>query len=410
VDAILLYLVAMVTLQHLKLCAYRGAVAGVCVALGLLAMSPARAGAAQVAFAGLAYSGDFRSIEARFPNSRRFEESLKRTNSSINELLVKSLKESPPKHFDLVFDNLLSLKGSDQVIAVALVITEETVSSEGFGQFRKLFIQFSGQAMFFDFKSMTVLRAYPITFAYIDAIDRESTDSEMNARISAVYFGAKGKPGIVARFTEQLSKASLPTPASRYIQVARVHLSPQTLEALPDKLKSSQGTAATWVADYLSEALSSKTGVPILPYAKGYTIGNILSMRIADGTVFELKLPKPDYELSIDVTDMKKVLYGNTPAGASYIYGVYVSLTLEEPLSGRVYLRSNFKNGEVKVVPASQEHVDDFPAYTDSLRGLFTKLSTIVAGASNAWLKASAAAPDIEKQLSDTREVLRLCK
>ena len=79
-------------------------------------------------------------------------------------------------------------------------------------------------------------------------------------------------------------------------------------------------------------------------------------------------------------------------------------------LSGRVYLDSEFKNGEVKLVPASQQGVDDFPAYTDSLRGLFTKLSNAMAAGGDPWLADAASAKDISQQIIAAKEVLNSCK
>ena len=64
--------------------------------------------------------------------------------------------------------------------------------------------------------------------------------------------------------------------------------------------------AEAWLADLVSEALSTRAGVPLIPYAKGYAIGNVMSMRVSDGDVYNLKLPKPDYEISVALTNLVK--------------------------------------------------------------------------------------------------------
>ncbi|MFX5602638.1 hypothetical protein ABTD90_19000, partial [Acinetobacter baumannii] len=91
---------------------------------------------------------------------------------------------------------------------------------------------------------------------------------------------------------------------------------------LPDVLKSAPGALENWAADLAGEAISTRAGVPILPFSKGYAIGNVMSFRVSDGAVWDLKLPKPDYEISVDLTGFKKVRFSEVEGGATtYVYG-----------------------------------------------------------------------------------------
>ena len=123
-----------------------------------------------------------------------------------------------------------------------------------------------------------------------------------------------------------------------------------------------------------------------------------------------MKLPSPDYTIVLELTGLKKVKYADVPAGTSFIYASYLNAKIDEPLSAHAYLDGKFKNGEVKVVPATQQVVDDVPAYTDSIRGLFAKLAEAIGGGSNAWVKNAASAPDIDSQILATMKVLQSCK
>jgi hypothetical protein len=71
---------------------------------------------------------------------------------------------------------------------------------------------------------------------------------------------------------------------------------------------------------------------------------------------------------------------------------------------------AELKNGEIKLVPVTQTYVDDFPAFYDSVNGLFVKLAEALDGRGNTWIKTAAAAPDIDKQVASTRELVKLCK
>lgn len=375
--------------------------------LGILG-GAGQAFAVTVSLAGFAYSGDAQSVPERFRYSQQVEASLGKPG--MNALIRQVVAAQPPKAFDLDTAQLQELKGRDQAITVALVMNGETVSTEQFGGYTKLFVQLRAQAMFFDFKSMTVLRAYPFSVAYVDLLDHAPTDDELASRVRTLYLGAGTTSGIVSRFADALGRAALPTQVPRFLQVSQVTVSDEARKALPAALSARPGVAETWVADMLGEAISSRTGVPILPYAKGYAIGQVMSMRIADGSVYELKLPEPDYAIVAELSRFGRFEHAKVAAGTSYIYASKVQLKIHQPLSGRVYLESEFKNGEVKTVPATQQTVDDFPAYSDSLRGLFTKLSNVLAGSGDPWLKDAAANKDIDTQITATKEVLNLCK
>ncbi len=364
----------------------------------------------RVTLAGMAYSGDAQTIPARFPYSSRFEKALKDTGDSPYERVKSAISQNPPQNLQLLNGQLEELKGRDQAVVVSLVVNAETVSVEQFGTLRKLFVLIRGQALFFDFKSMTVVRSYPLSFAYLDTFDHQPTEEEKLARVKLVYEGTPAKPGIYRRFADVLAKAVIPENVPRYLQVTRVNLGPELLGNLPDYLKSSPVVADTWAADLVSEAISTRIGVPVIPYAKGYAIGNVMSMRVSDGTVYTLNLPKPDYEINVEFTGLKKIKFGEVPAGASFIYGSYATVKIEQPLLGTVYMNTALKNGEVKVVPNTQSIVDDFPAFYDSLNGMFVKLSEAVSGKGNTWVKTAAAAPDIESQILKTRELMNLCK
>jgi hypothetical protein len=56
-------------------------------------------------------------------------------------------------------------------------------------------------------------------------------------------------------------------------QVSRASLSAEMAAVLPDYLKSTPGAKETWAADLVSEAISTRVGVPMVPYTKGYAVG-----------------------------------------------------------------------------------------------------------------------------------------
>ncbi len=382
---------------------------GACVVLSL-SVCAVHAQPTPVTLAGLAYGGDAASLEQRFPYSRAYERELERSGERAFGRIQANIAAQPAQNLQLETGLLDQLKGRDQAVVSSLVVNSETVSVEQFGQLNKLFVLIRGQALFFDFKSMTVLRSYPISFAYIDVFDHAPTQADVYARVRQVYEGAAGKPGIFGRYAGVLASATLPTQVPRLLKVTQVKLDAAVLDSLPAYLKSEPGMAETWAADMVSEAISTHAGVPLIPYAQGHAVGNVLPMRVADGTVFNLKLPEHDYAIHVDLTGQKKVKFGAAAAGESFIYGTYAKLRIEQPLVGKAWLDTALKNGETKVVPTTQTWVDDFPAFYDSWNGLFTRLATAIAKQDMSWVKAAASAPDIQAQITQTHQLLAQIK
>ncbi|WP_035882824.1 hypothetical protein [Cupriavidus metallidurans] len=362
----------------------------------------------KVAFAGFAYAGEARQIDSRFPLMRKVEAELASNGRSPSKVIAQSLAANPPANFAITTDGMASLKDSDQALATALVVTSESVSSERFGSIYKVVTNLRGQALVFDFKAMTVVRAYPLNISHLDVLDHMPGDAEKRERIKRLLAGGE-RPGLLDRYVRALSSAQLPSSGTRYLQIERVELTPGARAQLPEALRG-DGVAEGWVADMFGEALLDRAQVPILPFTKGYAIGNAMSMRFSDGEVFNLQLPKPDYTIDLSVKDFKRVEYGSSAAGTSYIYASYSHVSMAEPMSGRRYLDADFKNGEVKAVPVTQSRTDDFPAFAESLRGLFTKLADVAGGKDSDWLAAAASGDNVKGQIESTRGVIKSCR
>lgn len=362
-----------------------------------------------VAFAGFAYAGAESGMSARFPYSHRYVRSLEESGTPVFQRLSQALKSANPTTLRVV-DQIQELKGRDQALAVALVVGSETVVIEQFGQLHKLLVLIRAQAMFFDFKSMNVVRAYPLSFAYVDALDHAPSEDEIRGGVRLVYEGVAEKPGVLARFVDSVAKASIPSYVPRFLQVTSAQIAPDVLDFLPPYIKSESGAAEMWLADIVSEAISTRAEVPVVPYAKGYAVGGVMSMRVSDGAVWDLKLPVPDYEINVELTGLKKIKFSEVPGGAtSFVYGAYAQVRMEDAL--KKGLNTAIKNGETRVVPASQKHVDDFPHFYDAINGLFTKLALVMGGHGDGkWFKGAASAKDAEQQALTARGIINKCK
>jgi hypothetical protein len=362
-------------------------------------------------YAGLAYAGNSINITSRFKYSKRYEARLRSQGSDINAKLLEAVKGGRYPLFDLNTAGNTEIKG-DSTLVTTLTVTGETISDETFGSVHKLLVQIRAQAMIFDFQSKMLLRAYPLSFAYLDALNHAPSEADIDERVVYAYDGAQGKDGIIARYVQALSHATLPRNNGLFLQITDVKIDPEAAPAISKVLSQDPDAAAaadTWLADHLDEALNTYAGVPVIPYSVGYAVGNVMQIQVADSN-FSLKFPEPNVTISVELTGVKRVQYAQSNVGTSYIYGAFANLKITTQGSPHSTLEASFKNGEVKEVPITQGYVDDLPAYNDAIRGLFNKLSDELGGKDTPWLKSATAAPDIKTQLTAARGLLQKCK
>jgi hypothetical protein len=367
----------------------------------------AKAKASIVYYEGVAYSGNYQKIKTSFPY---IYGAIKSYGSNIiQKQFFDQLKNKSFTNFKLHFSSAVNTNHFSTATTVALVFNSENISVEKYyGGLYKLMIYIRAEAMFFNYKTKTVTRVYPIDMAYIDALNHRPTRKEKLIDTEKLLFSRKHK-NINYYFYRKLKKASLPTDIPRYIQVTSISIKPGASNFLHLHFHWSDEYAKTKIADEFTNTIAKKDDVPMLPYRIDYSIDRS-RITFMNGNSYNLKIPVADYDVKITLNGFKRILYGSNSIGKSYIYGAFVHIKILEPLSGDIYLNSNFKNGVIQVIPVSQESVDKVAGYKTALLDLFNKLGDVLNGAKYSWIKEAASAPDIIEQIHKTRRLLNSCK
>ena len=357
--------------------------------------------------AGFAFGGDFSTAKERFPVAFNAINRLAANDASgiqsFSRKVVQIARATKTGGVTLNTDTLANLKNSDQAFVVALVLTGETTLVEKFSSYSKIFVNLRAEAILFDFKAQTVIRSYPINVSIFDAKTTTPTPADLENLVSTLLFADDGK-SLAYQFSKKLEALSIPAPGTKTVQIRKTEIAPAALDLYPEALRSGN-IAQSMITDSFSAALSSKTGVPLIPSKISHATG-VMKVRFEDMYDYELKLPEADYVFDVTLKRLVKIQHAKNNVGASYIFGAVIDLSFSEPILKDNFLVSEFKNGEVAVVPAGSESSDDFPAYQDAIRGLFTKLSDAIINPESAWLRSSSNAKDIQGQLKKTRAVL----
>lgn len=361
--------------------------------------------------AGFAFGGDFSTAKERFPVAYNAINGLAAADASgiqaFSRKVVQVASATKTAGITLNTDTLANLKNSDQAFVVALVLTGETTLVEKFSSYSKIFVNIRAEAILFDFKAQTVIRSYPINVSIFDAKTTPPTTADLESLVSKLLFADDGK-SLVYQFAEKLQVMSIPSPGTKTVQIRNTEIAPAALDLFPEALRSGK-IAQSMITDSFAAALSSKTGVPLIPSKISHATG-VMKVRFEDMYDYELRLPEADYVFDVNLKRLAKIQHAKNNVGASYVFGAVIDLSFSEPMLKDNFLVSEFKNGEVAVVPAGSESSDDFPAYQDAIRGLFSKLSDAIVNPGSAWLRSSSNAKDIQSQIKKTQDILEGCK
>jgi hypothetical protein len=375
-----------------------------------------------VHFIGTAYAGQFASISQRFPYVTEIDGfgSKSQAVDAITSKATTMLAGDQPMHYALTTGQISNLQAKDQAIDLALLINRETVLQTSYnanGQMvYKVLAQVRAQALYFDVVQSAIVRDIPLSFAYISTFDHQPSRDEIKQCVQLALYGADGHSGLVKGFVSTVVSSPYPTTGTKFFRVnSPVVIDNKAIQALaldaPDAHSQVQDLQNS-IADTFAETFSAAQGVSFIPYAADYLVGNRIPLSLSNGDAFSLKLPTADYVVGLQLLGAKKILFGQSVAGKSLIYGTLFKIQLIEPISGRHYLDAEFKNGVVVKVPATQtsDTQDDRIAYDDSIRELFENLSQAISTGPTDWTSKATSSPDINAQLQATKELFQSCK
>lgn len=356
----------------------------------------------RVHFAGIAYTGNASDSARRLPYAHALIE--RRGLVEFNAVLMRALKALPPAHFDLREGELGSLDGSDNAVVMAISIDRETVVDESIAGRHKLLYELAAQALFFDFKAREVLFSYPITLQSIELYPASPTSTQTQAIADQVLLGEQAT-GLAATLARELAPLTLPSGSSRRLQVTEVRISDVLAAKFPDHRAD-----AEVIGQEFTKVLASTLRLPMLPHRAGQAVGGTMAAQIADGTVFNLTIPAPDYAITLEVDDFRNKTLKETPAFRQQLYGAFFNVHVVEPLSANVYLDQPLRFGATKSIPASQTTVDEWAVSYETLLGGFSAFSQAVGDGNPTWSREQSGGKAFTTQLKALKELIQQCR
>lgn len=318
-----------------------------------------------VTYGGFAFAGNFDSSSKAYPYSQRFDKGAGEAESAFERIAVGLIKKKSASLQGLrVNFGIADKSKSPQVLALAL--TEERVLIERMGEIRKLVIQLGFELLVLNYENKQVVCSLPIFIDLIDAKKSDFQDNDIVARLKSMVEGSDSQLAeVMNRKLEQLHVRS--NNAST-LQIIEVKIGEKAYPFLPKSFRTTPSIYSQAVAQQFGGLLSTRAGVALLPFSKDAANAK-MSLRFSAGDDVNFTIPKPTYGIALEVKGFKKVLDKQTEAESVWIYGAWLDVKVYEPEFGKLYFKSTLKYPVTKLVPASQNVVDEFPIVSEALKG-----------------------------------------
>lgn len=328
-------------------------------------------------YAGVSYLGGKQYIEEAYPQALKLNDT--EGGNRLNHRLLELTQTLSPKYFDLSFEKANQDKGQYKVVSLAL--DREYVSVEDLGAHTKITVEASGQLLFMDYQTLTLIASYPVDSQVSTTVDQYD-ESQLTGLIEQLYFfsdvGDANGNGLLEQAAIKLSNAN----PAEFADGARFQVTDVLLSDKANKLVDSESIFKQFLGQYFTSRLSYQYKLNVIPFVKGYAIGNVMVGRFSNGDVYNLTLPLPDYEFVLAVNDINKLEKGRVN-----IYGSELGIGFSQPELGRSYLNDYFYYVVQKLISKNQKTVDDWSAYEDAMIVLIDDIVDQLGNPDKKWIK-----------------------
>ena len=337
---------------------------------------------------------------------------------------MEAAKATSPPNYTIQFEGAQDVnKGHGLVLALA--IDRESVLIDHIGDQYKVLVDINAQLIIFNYeeKARTVSATFPMAVTGVDVSKEKPSPERISKLVERLILGPPLKDGttLIAEFKEALASYPVKKHYKLRVGVEEVEIGPDAEEFLPTWAQKNPDSLKLSLAQMFSRHLSKNQKLSVVPYGikdkatgkkkKDGAIGGTMTVQFANGDIDMFKLPTPDYAIKLDLTGFKKVLYSETAAEESWIYGAYVTVEGVMQKFGKVYLDVPFKQGLTRQIPTTQTLVEDWPTYYEVLDALMAGLTMEMdKKPSKKWLKSHTKDKKARKQLQAFAEKLEKCK
>ena len=363
----------------------------------LLIFNNVSANEKKVFYAGFSFSGNYidKSTGIKFTNyliNEKNENGL----DIISDSLLRSIKKIQAKNFNIDYNFADLEKGLEESVVMSVVLDHENFFSE-YEPISKTYlnnIQMFFQVIFYNFKTKKLIASIPYDVSVPFFTKNELTEKEIINHIRNFY--TKGLKSIdseqtINAFTQVekiLNNFELKEKYKLRIGVTSVIFKDESFFAIPNDYKKNIKPLENIFAQLFSSRLALHNDIALVPYVEGLAIGAKMKQQFVNSDViYDIELPKPDFNINITVRGFKKVLAKKSDVNNIYFWASFLNLKIYQPDLNKVYMDDNLKNVIKKSIPSQIQDVNDWYKFYITTYELFDDFSLNINNPDDEWLK-----------------------
>ena len=350
----------------------------------------------KVFYAGFSFSGNYidkSSIKYTDPLTK-----IKNENGIdiISLSLLNTIKKTNPVSFKIDFNFADIEKGLEESVVMAVVLDHEDFFYE-YEPITETYlnnIQMFFQIIFYDFKSRKLIAAIPYDVSMPFFTKKELSENEIREYIKTFYTkGLKSMDGdkninAFSMVEDILNSFILKEKYKFRAGVTKVSFEEKSLPFIPERFKKNQNYLKNVFAQLFSSRLSLHNDIALVPYTEGMAVGAKMKQQFVNSDkIYDIELPKPDFNIEISVRGFKKVLAKKSDINNIFFWATFVNLNIFQPELNKVFMNNNLKNVIQKSIPAQIENINDWYKFYIATYELFDGYSLNIKNLNKDWIK-----------------------
>ena len=373
----------------------------------------------KVFYAGFSFSGNYidkSSIKYTDPLTK-----IKNENGIdiISLSLLNTIKKTNPASFKIDFNFADIEKGLEESVVMAVVLDHEDFFYE-YEPITETYlnnIQMFFQIIFYDFKSRKLIAAIPYDVSMPFFTKKELSENDIREYIKTFYTkGLKSMDGdkninAFSMVEEILNSFILKEKYKFRAGVTKVSFEEKSLPFIPERFKKDQNYLKNVFAQLFSSRLSLHNDIALVPYSEGMAVGAKMKQQFVNSDkIYDIELPKPDFNIEISVRGFKKVLAKKSDINNIFFWATFVNLNIFQPELNKVFMNNNLKNVIKKSIPAQIENINDWYKFYIATYELFDGYSLNIQNLDKDWMKKTNDSDGFSKDMQTVNKLMEKLK
>ena len=373
----------------------------------------------KVFYSGFSFTGNYSDKTATIKLTDQILKKKVDGMSVIDKSLLDATKKITPKNFTIITASMADLeKGEEESIVMSVALDYEEYNFE-FEPITKTYLNYFDlyfQILFYNFKSKKLIASIPysaeISFFSKNKLEQKEILDHLKRFYSTGLTGKTKEPlNAFTVYEKIMNNFELKNKYRNRMGVTKVIIEDKAKDFIPDTYKSRNESLKILFAQSFSTRLSLNQNVALVPYNEGESLGKTMKLVFVNtDTIFNILLPKPDFNIELTIRGFKKVKAKESDISALYLYGSYINLKILQPELNKIYLDDKFKKSHQVKIPKNIKNIKDWRKFYFSTVKLFEEVTEQFSLKNPEWIKASNGNMDIISKFAEIEILLSKCR